>query len=56
MSDPAFVAAAYSVVIGGLVLYVLSIVNRARAAGRIAAAVLREREGDGSEADSAAPR
>ncbi len=44
MSDPAFVAAAYSIVLGGLALYVLSIARRVRSARRTAAALERSRE------------
>lgn len=43
MSDPAFVAAAYIVVLGGLAGYALSIGRRLRSADRTARAVERER-------------
>jgi hypothetical protein len=44
MSDPAFVAAAYTIVLGGLSLYVISIARRVRSARRTAAALERSRE------------
>ena len=56
MSDPVSVAAAYAIVLGGLVLYVASIVRRLRAA-RSTAEVLgreREREAGGRVSDSPA--
>jgi hypothetical protein len=49
MSDPGFVAAAYAIVLGGLVLYVLSIARRVRAARQTAQALDRAREQDPSE-------
>ena len=44
MSDPAFVAAAYAIVLGGLSLYVISIARRVRSARRTATALERSRE------------
>lgn len=44
MSDPAFVAAAYAVVMGGLSLYTLSVARRVRAARRTLDAVERARD------------
>lgn len=44
MSDPAFVAAAYAIVIGGLSLYVISTTRRVRAARRATEALERARE------------
>lgn len=52
MSDPGFVAAAYAIVLGGLVLYVASLARRVRAARRTAQALHRERERDRSDAAS----
>ena len=46
MSDPVSVAAAYTVVLSGLTLYVASIVRRLRAARRTAEALERERARD----------
>lgn len=46
MTDPGFVAAAYAVVIGGLLLYVLSLARRVRAARRTADALNRQRARD----------
>ncbi len=46
MSDAVFVAAAYAIVLGGLALYVASIVRRVRAARRTAEALERERARD----------
>ena len=46
MSDPVSVAAAYAIVLGGLMLYVASIVRRLRAARRTAEALERERARD----------
>ena len=46
MSDPWFVAAAYSVVLGGLSVYIISIARRVRAARRTAQAYHRERQTD----------
>lgn len=46
MSDPGSVAAAYVIVLGGLAVYIASIVRRARAARRMAAALERERAHD----------
>ena len=46
MSDPVSVAAAYTIVLGGLTLYVTSIVRRLRAARRTAEALERERARD----------
>ena len=46
MSDPVFVAAAYAIVLGGLALYVASMLRRLRAARRIAEALERERARD----------
>lgn len=44
MSDPAFVAASYAIVLGGLVAYAASIARRNRTARRTAQALERERE------------
>lgn len=44
MTDPAFVAAAYATVLGGLALYVVSIARRLRSARRTAEALERARE------------
>ncbi len=57
MTDPAFVAGAYTIVIGGLSLYVVTIVRRVRAARRSAASIDRERRRDqpGPPAEAAAP-
>lgn len=44
MTDPGFIAAAYGVVLGGLVLYVASLRRRAQSARRTADALQRERE------------
>lgn len=52
MSDPISVAVAYTIVLGGLSLYLWSIVRRAQAAGRVAAALERERALDGRAAAS----
>jgi hypothetical protein len=46
MSDPVFVAAAYTIVLGGLTLYAASLVRRLRAARRTAEALERERARD----------
>lgn len=46
MTDPAFVAAAYAVVLGGLIVYATSIERRTRTARAAAEAVGRERELD----------
>lgn len=46
MTDPGFVTSAYAIVLGGLALYVWSIVRRSRAARRLAAAIERERTQD----------
>jgi hypothetical protein len=46
VSDPGFVAGAYSVVLGGLAVYVATIARRARAARRAAEALDRERRTD----------
>lgn len=46
MSDPAFVASAYAIVLGGLVLYAISIAGRLRAARRTAQALELERRRD----------
>lgn len=46
MSDPVSVAAAYTIVLGGLTLYATSIVRRLRAARRTAAALARKRARD----------
>lgn len=43
MSDPAFIASAYAIVLGGLALYVTSLLRRLRAARRTADALGRER-------------
>lgn len=43
MSDSAFVAAAYAIVLGGLSLYIVSISRRLRAARRMAEALERAR-------------
>lgn len=56
MSDPVSVAAAYTIVLGGLALYVGSLVRRTRAARLTAQAIERERARDGGDtAGSAAP-
>lgn len=44
MSDPAFVAASYAIVLGGLAAYAASIARRTRAARRMAQSIERERE------------
>ncbi len=44
MTDPGSVAAAYAIVLGGLSLYVASILRRLRAARRTRTALLREHE------------
>lgn len=44
MSDPAFVVAAYAIVLGGLSAYIVSITRRVRAARRTAEALQRARE------------
>ena len=46
MSDPVSVAAAYTIVLGGLTLYVASMVRRLRAARRTAEALERVRARD----------
>lgn len=46
MSDPVSVVAAYSIVLGGLALYVASIARRVRATRRIARAVENQRDRD----------
>jgi hypothetical protein len=46
MSDPGSVATAYAIVVGGLALYVASIVRRVHAARRTAQALERERARD----------
>lgn len=57
MSDPGFVAAAYTIVLGGLALYLASIVRRIRAARRTAQSLERERARDNldTEASNLAP-
>lgn len=57
MTDPAFVVSAYAIVLGGLVLYVISVARRLRTARRTAQALehgRRSGEAPGSEAASAA--
>ena len=54
MSDPGSVAAAYAIVLGGLALYVVSIVRRLQAARRTAEALERERPRDGRDLTAAA--
>ena len=44
MSDPAFVAASYAIVLGGLAAYAASIARRTRTAHRTAQVLERERE------------
>ena len=60
MSDPWSVAAAYAIVLGGLVLYVLSIARRVRAARRTAQALDRaraqDRSGGASDSTALTPR
>ena len=61
MTDPGSVAAAYAIVLGGLSLYVASILRRLRAARRTRAALQRERERDvqptaGAPSPAFAPR
>lgn len=46
MTDPGSVAAAYAIVLGGLVLYVASIARRLQAARRTARALAQERQRD----------
>jgi hypothetical protein len=55
MSDPGSVAAAYAIVLGGLVLYVASIVRRLRAARSTAEALQLERERDAARRASESP-
>lgn len=57
MTDPAFVAGAYTIVIGGLSLYVVTIARRVRAARRSAESIKRERRRDLPDlpAETAAP-
>ncbi len=55
MSDPASVAAAYAIVLGGLVVYVATIARRIRAARRTAQALDRARAQDGSGGVSDSP-
>jgi hypothetical protein len=57
VTDPAFVAGAYTIVIGGLSLYVVTIARRVRAARRSAESIERERRRDvpGPPAEAAAP-
>jgi hypothetical protein len=55
MSDLPSVMAAYGIVIGGLVFYVLSLVRRTGAARRLTAALAREREQLSASAPSAPP-
>lgn len=55
MSDPAFVGSAYAIVLGGLVLYVVSIVRRLRAAVRTARALDLERRRDAAAGAAALP-
>lgn len=54
MSDPGSVAAAYAIVLGGLALYVASIVRRVRAARSTAQALERERARDSRDPAPAA--
>ena len=54
MSDPISVVAAYLIVLGGLALYVASIVRRARATQRIAGALETPRNRDRGELGIAA--
>ena len=56
MTDPTFVAGAYTIVIGGLSLYVVTIARRVRAARRSAESIDRERRRDlpGRPAETAA--
>ena len=56
MSDPVSVAAAYAIVLGGLTLYVASIVRRLRAAHRTAEALERERARDSRDHAAATVR
>ena len=53
MTDPVSVAAAYAIVLGGLAIYVASIVRRTRAARRTAAALERERAHDRRHTEAA---
>lgn len=56
MSDPGFVAGAYAIALGGLALYVGSLVRRTRAARLTTQAIERERARDGGDtAASAVP-
>ena len=56
MSDPVFVAAAYAIVLGGLTLYVASMLRRLRTARRTAEALERERaRNSGSQAAATVP-
>jgi hypothetical protein len=58
VTNPAFVAGAYTIVIGGLSLYVATIARRVRAARRSAESIERERRRDlpGPPAETAAPQ
>lgn len=58
MNDLGLLVAAYIVVLGGLLLYVISIIRRSRAARRTSAALAREHERDlplGAPATPSAP-
>ena len=55
MSDPAFIAAAYAIVLGGLSLYILSIARRVRSVRRTTAALERARERAKSDVPGEAP-
>lgn len=55
MTDPLFVAAAYAIVLGGLLLYVGSLARRVRAARRIASALETERGQDEAAGPPASP-
>ena len=54
MTDPISVAAAYTIVLGGLSLYVMSIVRRARATRQIARALEGQQARDDHELSGAA--
>ena len=55
MTDAIFVATAYATVLGGLALYVASIVRRARATRRIGRALEGQQAADQHAARGAAP-
>ena len=54
MTDPISVAAAYTIVLGGLALYISSILRRTRAAGRLAATLESQRARGGQATDRGA--